>query len=181
MRRDGRGARPPDRRLIRFGPLPCQARPEGGSVRHPAASALGCKRADGPQVRLERRLLLAEVVLLPDAQQEGGVDGDIEDAAVLEVDRLAAERLYRCRAAQKALRGGCAERHDHPGFDIFPLEIEPETAGRNFAGIWPLVQPPLPALSELEVLDRIGDVSAAALDPDTLQHPVEKPPGRPRT
>ena len=76
----------------------------------------------------------------------------------------------RCRRSQRDVRGGPHNR---------ALVVEPPSAALDFIGVRPLVQPPLAALFELEVLDRMGDEDVAAPDAGVVQRPVENAAGRP--
>ncbi len=60
-------------------------------------------------------------------------------------------------AEQPACRARAEGEHDL-GLDDLELAVEPEAAGVDLPGGRRLVQPPLAAPDELEVLDRVGDV-----------------------
>src|SRR6185437_15127311 len=83
------------------------------------------------------------------------------------------------RAPDKTRNGGGAHGDDELRLDQVAFEIEPEAAGADLAGIGLLVDAALAPRLEFEMLDGIGDVSGAAIDPGGLQRLVEHLPGRP--
>src|SRR5579883_3161080 len=94
-------------------------------------------------------------------------------------DHLAAIGADRQRPFGEALRRGCAERHDHPRRERLDFVEQPAPADPDLAGVRPLVQPPLAALRELEMLHRIGDIDPVAGEAGLAQRAIEKPAGRP--
>ena len=62
--------------------------------------------------------------------------------------------------------------------DRLDLRLQPWTAGLDLARAGRLMQTPLAARSPFEVLDRVGDVDRATLDPGFRQRPVEQPARR---
>src|ERR671923_2419913 len=81
----------------------------------------------------------------------------------------AVARHANVAAEQRLGRGGTEADHDVRANNI-QLRIEPRTAGLDLLGIGTLVQATLAApLPPLEVLDDVGDVDVAALDPRLLQ------------
>lgn len=56
-------------------------------------------------------------------------------------------------ASRHRLRGRGAQRHDHLRLEEITLDIEPPLAALDLMRIGPLVQPPLAAWHELEMLD----------------------------
>src|SRR5262249_44809892 len=67
--------------------------------------------------------------------------------------------------AHQAARGARAQRDDDARSDDRLLEVDPPAAALDLGGIRPLVQPPLAALLEFEVLYCIGHENALAREP----------------
>src|SRR5690606_34086768 len=82
------------------------------------------------------------------------------------------------RFAEDGARAGDAERDDELGFDGPQLTLEPLITGGNFHLVRLLVNPPLAARLELEVLYCVRDVNEVAVDPGFLQCAIEHAPGR---
>src|ERR1700722_309350 len=116
------------------------------------------------------------IVLL--AQHVGGVDCHDHAAAVLIGQDLAAPLADRHGAAEHAARRGRPHGDDHLGLDDRALKIEPPAAGVDLAGVRLLVQPPLAALLELEMLDCAGDEHRLAVDAGLDDGAVEDAAGR---
>ena len=72
-----------------------------------------------------------------------------------------------------------AKRHCQLRLDDLALEIEPEMTALDLIGVRLLVQPPLAALLELEMLDRIGDENLAPVDTRIGKRAVEDAARRP--
>ena len=71
-----------------------------------------------------------------------------------------------------------AKRHDHLRPDQIPLDVQPPLAALDLMRIRPLMQAPLAARHELEMLDRIGDIIAVPVDVGLFQHGIEQATGR---
>ncbi len=82
------------------------------------------------------------------------------------------------RTAEHAARRGRAERNDDGRLDDRALEILPPAAPVDLISIRPLVQPPLAAHFVLEVLHRVGDEHALAIDAGIGERPVQYAAGR---
>ncbi len=82
-------------------------------------------------------------------------------------------------AAEHRLRGAGAKHDDDLWRDQREFAFEPRRAGANFADIRLLVQAALAARLEFEVLHRIGDVGAAAVEAGFRQRAIEKLARRP--
>src|SRR3979409_134146 len=92
------------------------------------------------------------------------MDGDDDAGAGIVAQDLAPHFGDRDRPSEHAARRGRAERHDHLRLHDGALALEPPAAGLDLGRVWPLLQPPLAALLELEMLDRVGDEDLFALD-----------------
>src|SRR5947209_1839399 len=101
-----------------------------------------------------------------DEVREVGLDR--APAHVAELELRAEERLAR--------RG--PQQDERTRVDDVELGAQPRHAGLDLRAVGRLVDAPLAALVELEVLDDVGDVDVAAVDPDLLERPVELAPGR---
>jgi len=88
-------------------------------------------------------------------------------------------RSDRCRLAQQRMRGRCAQCDGQRRPDKRALTIEPPATGNNLAAVRAGVQSPLSARLELEVLDRVGHVSGAAIDTRIAERAVEQLSRRP--
>jgi hypothetical protein len=80
--------------------------------------------------------------------------------------------------AEHVARGDRAQAHHDVGADAGKLAFQPDPAGGLFRRVRAAMQPHLAAALELEVLDRVGDVEAAAVDPQFLQRAIEQLAGR---
>jgi hypothetical protein len=78
-----------------------------------------------------------------------------------------------------ALNGGRTETNEDLRVDDVELGLQPGRARLDLLGPGLLVDPPLPLRLPLEVLDDVGHVGVAALDPRLLQRLVEDPAGWP--
>src|SRR5690349_24260424 len=74
---------------------------------------------------------------------------------------------------EQRLGGGGPERRDAVRADQLDLGVQPWHARVDLALARRLVDAPLAALLELEVLDDVGDVDVAAVDPGRLERAVE--------
>src|SRR2546421_9593770 len=95
------------------------------------------------------------------------------------LDELAALHRDLETGRDHRLRRGCAERHDDMRLDGLDLPLEPLVTGVDLALRRGLVQAALATQLPLEVLDRIGDIEAVALDARGLERAVEEPPRPP--
>src|SRR5512132_546763 len=86
-------------------------------------------------------------------------------------------RQAKARAQQRLGRRR-PEHHEGAGPDEAKLRVEPRFARVDLAALRALMDAPLAAFLELEVLDDVGDVDVAALDPDGLEGSVELATGR---
>ena len=106
------------------------------------------------------------------------MDGDEHVALVrsgdLDVlDDMAAILFDSGRFAEDGARAGRAERDDEVGFDRSQLSLEPLIAGRDFHLVRLLVNAPLAARFELEMLHCIRDVSELTVDSGFLERAIE--------
>jgi hypothetical protein len=74
--------------------------------------------------------------------------------------------------------GGGAHGDDQAGADDVQLAQQPGLAGLDLGAVGLLVDAALAGADELEVLDRVGEVDAAALDAGLGQRPLEQLAGR---
>src|SRR6476619_28597 len=95
------------------------------------------------------------------------------DRGELALDQLAAVLGEAELGPEQRLRRRRAERDDRRRADEPDLRVEPRRARVDLALARRLVDPVLAALPELEVLDRVGDVEVAAVDPGRLEGAVE--------
>ena len=105
--------------------------------------------------------------------------GDERRLAVGHLDRPPALARDGDRAAQHRARRGAAHRHHQLRPQPHQFDVEPETAGLDLRGLGRLVDAPLAARLELEVLHRIGDVDGAPVDAGLLHRAIHDLPGRP--
>src|SRR5205814_6421342 len=87
-------------------------------------------------------------------------------------------RQLEARPEQR-LPGGRAEQDEDLGVDDVELRAQPRQARPDLPPRGLLVDAPLAALLELEVLDDVGDVDVPAVDADNRQRLVELAPRRP--
>jgi len=114
------------------------------------------------------------------------VDRDPAFAAVGKDERLAPNLADRHDLADQRARRGRAERYRHRRLDQCALMLDPPAAGGDLAGVRPVVDAPLAARQEFEMLDGVGDVDGRAVDPGLLERfvedrargPDERPPGK---
>ncbi|MNT27528.1 hypothetical protein D3C72_1631650 [compost metagenome] len=98
----------------------------------------------------------------------------------LVLDRLIHHpRQRHALAAQHRARRGRAQRHDHLGADLLQLALQPQAAGLDLLLCRRLVQPPLAAQFELEMLDRIGHEELVAVQARLAQCLVQQVARRP--
>jgi hypothetical protein len=77
-------------------------------------------------------------------------------------------------------RGGARPHgHDYPWSHRLALLFEPKSAGGDLAGVGTLVQTPLAARLEFEVLDGVGDKDPLAVEPRATQGLIEDSAGGP--
>src|SRR5262245_9528845 len=131
-----------------------------------------------PQVAHELAVLALLVGLVLDAQQVGGMDGDQCRGAVRQPVNLAPHLRDRHHAIEHAARGGRPHRHDRGRLHDRAFLLEPPPAALDLVGIRTLVQAPLAAHLEFEMLDRVGDESIAARNAGLFERLIEDPPGR---
>ena len=130
-----------------------------------------------PNLTDEAGVFLGLFRFVGQAQQIAGVDGDPSLAAVGEGDRFATFAADRDRPAQYGTCGGGAEGDRDARADEHLFLFDPPAAGLDFAGVGFGVDAALAALFELEVLHRIGDVDAGAVDLGFGDGAVEDLPG----
>src|SRR3979409_339787 len=106
------------------------------------------------------------------------MDGDDDAGAGIVAQDLAPHFGDRDRPSEHAARRGRAERHDHVRLHDGPLALQPPAAGLDLGRVRPLVPPPLAALLELEMLDRVGDEDLFAVDAGLRDGAVEDAAGR---
>jgi len=116
-----------------------------------------------PEVLDKQAPLSLDVAFVPQTQQIRGVYRDDEPGGAQSQGTIP-QLIDYDGFAQEALGRGGAERHDHLGLDELLFELDPKAAGRDFAGIGPLVQPAFAALGEFEVLDCVGDIGRIAVN-----------------
>ena len=78
------------------------------------------------------------------------------------------------RTAEQRLCRGRAERNDESGFSARDLGFEPRKTGGDFHRAGLAVDPPCAARHPFEMLDGIGDVGLAAVDPGLDETAVEQ-------
>src|ERR1700704_1939214 len=93
------------------------------------------------------------------------------------LDELATLQSHTEVAAEQRLRGGGAQEHEEVGLHHRDLGIEPGATGVDLGGIGLLVQATLALWLPFEVLDGVGDIDAAAIDPRLLERLVEDTSG----
>ena len=93
------------------------------------------------------------------------------------VERFAAARGDRHRAAEDGLRRRRAHAHDDVRLHRGELRLEPAVTRTDLDEIRLRMQAPLAARLPLEVLHRVRDVHVFARDPRRLERRVEDPPG----
>jgi hypothetical protein len=81
------------------------------------------------------------------------------------LDRLPALLRDPELPAEERLRCDRAQADQHARLDDREFGVEPRPARSDLRPVRLLVDPPLPARSPFEVLDRVGDVDLRAIDP----------------
>ena len=77
-------------------------------------------------------------------------------------------------SSHQRLRRGCSESHDDLRLDDLQFRIEPRAIRRNLARVGFLMQSTFAHGLPLEVLHRVGDVHASAVDFCFSQSPVQQ-------
>lgn len=156
-------------------PLPQRRCHEGGSTRDLPAPKLqsGKFRGDETEVADEHLERVVAVVVLG-AQHGRRVNRGGDEQAV-------APRLERAvlpgdpeLGTEHRVRGGRAEAAQDPWLDRGELRLPPRRAGLDLRGVGLLVEPDLARGSPFEVLHRIRDVHAVALDAGLDQRAIEQ-------
>lgn len=80
--------------------------------------------------------------------------------------------------AHEALGGGGSQGYDNLRIQNIQLCFQPRAAGGDLAGVWLFVKPALPKRLPFEMLHRIGDVDASAINPSFLQRLIKNAAGR---
>jgi len=101
------------------------------------------------------------------------VDRRDDDRRELGLQRPAALGHDAEPAAQQALRRRRAQHDQRLGPDDVDLRAQPRPARADLAGVGLLVDAPLAALLEAEVLDGVRDVDLVAVDPRELEGAAE--------
>ena len=99
--------------------------------------------------------------------------------AAFQRDGRAARAADRHGLAQHRARGGRAERHHQSRPHDTQFLRQPPAAGLHLARVGGLVDAPLAAPLELEMLDRVGDIGAGAVHARLGQRLVQQLPRRP--
>src|SRR5690349_15641498 len=102
------------------------------------------------------------------------MNGREAPASVGEPPPLAALAQEAKLRAEHHARRHRAEADNMRRPDRFDLAVQPADAGRDLGRARALVQPPLAAELELEVLDDVGDVKRLAVDADGFERFVEQ-------
>src|SRR5436190_2113257 len=102
--------------------------------------------------------------------------GDPALAPVEQGDRSLPDLADGHDLADERPRRRRSERDRERRLDELALMLDPPAAGGDLTGVWLVVDPPLAAQHELEVLDRIGDVDRRTVDPRLLQRSVKDYP-----
>src|SRR5690349_6324355 len=76
--------------------------------------------------------------------------------------------------AEERLRGRRAEQHDHARSNRFYLGVEPRSTSTDVSRTRSLVEARLAAIFEVEVLDRVREVHASAIEPRRGERAIEK-------
>lgn len=76
-------------------------------------------------------------------------------------------------------RGGRTSTTINCGVDLGDLGVQPGFASHRMGQIRLLVDPPLAALDEAEVLDRVGQIGVLLSDPCLVHRAMQQAPGRP--
>src|SRR6185369_14108188 len=102
----------------------------------------------------------------------------VAETCLLGRDHVTAVLFDRSGTAEDGSRSGCTERDDEGRADQRELAFEPLMARADLQLVRLLVDPPLAAQLELEVLDRVRDIRRLAVDGCIGQSAVEELAGR---
>src|SRR6185295_6277915 len=152
-----------------------------GGTEHGALRRLADLRQmlrDQPQVLDELPVFPRLGRLVRQAQQEGRMHRDETLDAVAQRHQLSARARDRLVAAGQRPRRGRAERHRDLRLEKTQLVLQPPVTGFDLVGVRLLVNAPLAARLEFEVLHGIRDVDAGAVDAGLGERAVEHLPGR---
>ena len=105
------------------------------------------------------------------------MDGDPADAAAGQIDRRAPGLGDGDDAAEQRAGGGGAEGDRDRGLDQQPFLFDPEAAGVDFGGAGLGMDAAGAALFIFEMLDRVGDIGAGAIDAGGGERAIEQLPG----
>src|SRR5262249_48718637 len=131
-----------------------------------------------PQILDQLLIGLLALVVIDHAQQRRGMTRHDDGIVVRRPQPLPATLQHtRLRTDDGEQRGG-AEADDDPRLDDLAFRVEPGMAGARLTDGRLLVNAPLAALLELEVLDRVGDVDARAIDAGIRERAIEQLPSR---
>jgi hypothetical protein len=123
--------------------------------------------------------LLSRIIVILDAKQIGGVNGDKYAAVALPLQDFAANLGDRDGPSQHPAGGCGAERYDQIGVDDRTLLVEPPAAALDLVNVGALVETTLSALLELEVFDSVGDEDFDAINPRICDRAIKHTPSRP--
>src|SRR5829696_495836 len=134
--------------------------------------------AHSPQITDEHRHRVVAILWI--GSKDGGrVKGRHGGPAELRLEELAVV-LHHLRLGADYGPDGSGTQADHDlGVHDVELGLEPWRAGLDLLGLGRLVDAPLALRRPLEMLDDVGDVGIASLDPRLLERLVEDPAGRP--
>src|SRR6185312_6079555 len=85
---------------------------------------------------------------------------------------------YRDLTAEHSAGAAAAQKDKQFGAQLNPFDIQPEPADRDLFGIGRLMDAAASARGEFEVLDGVGDVDRAAIDPGLLHRAIQHLAGR---
>jgi hypothetical protein len=112
-------------------------------------------------------------------QDRRGVDGGRDRGSVSEAQHLTAMPGHAEVLAEQRLRRGRAEADDQTRAHRLDLGVQPGAARGDLQPLGLGVDPALAARCPLEMLDRVGDVHASAVDAGSLEAIVEDSARRP--